>query len=430
MKTSKKNVTKKNVTKKNIKSQISLEKINNYNILFINNNKHLISIQSFILNGPIHEHKKIAGINHLLEHVLVNSYKKCKKFSCFEYLNKLSILFNAHTKQNILNYHASGLIENTKEILQYIVNIIINPKFTNTLIDKEKQAVHNELIEKIDNPLYELDNMINMKFYNIEGLKYCQDYKLQIKNLKRFNKKILLDYYKKYYIPNNILFVISGNYNKKEIKNYLSMNLPRENYSKKTNYNNIDCFTNKSEIFFIKNNKLNSTKIIYRFPTSFKTNTKDLLILMFTCKALKIILLQILRGKNDLIYSISIVPIVNICGTNIEIFINTKNTNRVKVIKIIKEIITKYKSQLISEVYLKAIKKQYLISFYRKNFTPKDYAELFGIQYIYKHFLDNKILTPEEIKTEVMKITTHNIKNIINKAFNFNKVIIGYTNNQ
>ena len=53
--------------------------INGYNILLIPFPNDTVTVKSFINTGYINEDKNNLGINHLLEHVLVNSNKNCKK---------------------------------------------------------------------------------------------------------------------------------------------------------------------------------------------------------------------------------------------------------------------------------------------------------------------------------------------------------------
>ena len=141
MKTNKKKTNKKKTNKTRKITNINLEKINGYNVLFLRNHSDTISIQSYIFKGFIHEKKSNMGINHLLEHVLSNAYKNCDNYNCYEYLNLLGLMSNASTNHNIINYYATGLLKETNDIIDYIVNITVNPIFNNYLVEKEKSAV-------------------------------------------------------------------------------------------------------------------------------------------------------------------------------------------------------------------------------------------------------------------------------------------------
>lgn len=404
--------------------------INNYRVVFIKSNSRLLSIQSYIFNGFIHESRKNVGVNHLLEHVLANAYKKCKKFNCFEYLTKLGIEYNAYTSDNILNYYTFGLNQDIDKMLEYIVKITITPTFDEKLVDREKQAVNNELLAWLDNSRYAISNRVSKLLYNLDGLKYSGDAEQQISNLEKFNSKNLQKYYGTNYTNNNTLFVISGNYNKRDIIKKLNHYLPSCPKQERINYNNINCFTNVKTTEFLKNSKLKGTQIYLCFPTRVKYNSKRLIILKFTRDVLHYYLFQLLRVKNRLVYGTELSIDVNVCGTTISLFINTKNENLLKVLTLLKYIINYYKKNVISNRDLEPFKKKFMVNFYNKKYTPKELANIYGIQYIYQHFLQTKILHPDRVKNIYMNIEGKDIQKSICENFNFDKLICVYSNNQ
>ena len=104
-------------------------------------------------------------------------------------------------------------------MLNYIINITLAPEFNNQVINREKQAVYNELLQHIDESKYEIKNMMNRLFYTYYGLQNSYNARQQIENLKGFTAKYFREYYKNNYTHENILFVISGNFNKSLILN-------------------------------------------------------------------------------------------------------------------------------------------------------------------------------------------------------------------
>lgn len=425
--------TKKKILRLNKTSTVTrkpeIKTINNYQVVFIKSNSRLLSIQSYIFNGFIHETREDVGVNHLLEHVLANAYKKCKKFNCFEYLTKLGIQYNASTSDNILNYYTFGLNKDIDKMLEYIVKITIEPEFNEKLVDREKQAVNNELLAWLDNSKYPISNRVSKLLYKLDGLKYSDDAEKQISNLKRFNSKNLQEYYRENYTNNNTLFVISGNYNKSDIVKKLNHYLPSCPKQEKINYNSINCFTNVKTTEFLKNSKLKGTQIYLCFPTRVKYNSKRVITLNFVKEVLYYYLFQLLRVKNRLVYGIKLSIDVNVCGTTISLFINTKNENLLKVLTLLKYMINYYKKNIISNRDLEPFKKKFMVNFYNKKYTPKNLANIYGIQYIYQHFLDTKILHPDTVKNIYMNVEGKDIQKSICENFDFDKLICVYSNN-
>jgi predicted Zn-dependent peptidase len=425
-KNNKNNKSKKNKTIKIVKP--ILHTINNYNVVFLKNKSKTITIQSYIFNGFIHEDKDDVGINHLLEHVLMNAYKKCKNFNCYKYFNEIGILKNASTDNNIIKYYTLGLLKNIDIMLDFIINITVNPVFNTKLINREKEAVHNEALIHLDNPITALYNIISHHFYTIKGLKYRYDYQQHIKNLKKFDYKYLMNYYKKNYNNSNTYFVISGDINTGHIIKLLKNMLPLNPIEKSINYNKLNCYTNKKDSFFIQNKTMESTKILFYFPTYFHINVNKLIILKLAVNILQSLLLEQLRVEKELIYSIIFNIETNICGSIANISVNTKNDHYVKVINECKNIINKYKKENIEKKYLEAAKNKYLIKFFNKKFNTNDYAEFYGIQYIYKENLNTKILSPDQYKNQILKVTLKDVKSIIKEVFNFDKCMIAHSN--
>ena len=135
------------------------------------------------MNGFINENKKNIGVNHLLEHVLSNAYKKCVNYDCYEFLNNAGLLSNASTDNNIIQYYVTGLIEDVNKMIEYIINITINPIFNEELITKEKKAVINELLISLDDSDSQIYNKMNKQFYTVEGLQYMDDDQYMIDNI-------------------------------------------------------------------------------------------------------------------------------------------------------------------------------------------------------------------------------------------------------
>ena len=131
-------------TKKNIRHSLpEVHVINGYTIFLYPYPNKTTYIEMVTNNGFISETKETSGINHLLEHVLTNAWRKCKDNKCSPYWTTRGVTYNASTSDTLLRYHTFGLRKYTKEMLDYIINITINPKITEKMIENEHTAVEN-----------------------------------------------------------------------------------------------------------------------------------------------------------------------------------------------------------------------------------------------------------------------------------------------
>ena len=234
--------------------------INDFKIILnYNSNSNTTMVESYVSNGFINENFENAGISHLLEHVVTEGWKKCDG-DCSNYWKKKGVLTNASTGQTNVQYYMHGLENFSKEMVDYICSISINPIITKSRMVKEKKAVQNELMIHAAHPQMDLYNILNKMLFRIEGLIGQDDMKLQLKNLDSFTVDDLKSWARRFYGSGNIIFVISGKFSKREITKLLKIRLKKANpirvipkYS--------DIFKQGLEVQFLKNNNIENTNI-------------------------------------------------------------------------------------------------------------------------------------------------------------------------
>ena len=101
-------------------------KINDFQIVLNKNRKSKTTmVEAYISNGFIHENRDNAGITHLLEHIITESWKKCGTKGCTNYWKKKGVLTNASTGQTNTQYYMHGLSEYTDEMVDYITSFAL-----------------------------------------------------------------------------------------------------------------------------------------------------------------------------------------------------------------------------------------------------------------------------------------------------------------
>lgn len=149
--------------------------INGFSILLLPiKESKVIRVEGLLYGGNIIEHKKNAGISHILEHALMESWEKCKKKHCTYFWEKYGTFSNAYTNDTYLHFWKQGLAKHCDLILDYIISIILHPQLSEKMINKERNAVRNELNMYLNKPNWRLSNAIYKDFYKIEGIQYSQ----------------------------------------------------------------------------------------------------------------------------------------------------------------------------------------------------------------------------------------------------------------
>ena len=113
----------------------------------------------------MNEDRKTSGISHLLEHILTESWKKCKD-DCAKYWGNKGIITNASTGDTTVNYYVEGLEKNYQELIEYIVKITTAPQFKESRIEVEKKAVKEELKRELNDDGWKIADKISNLLYS------------------------------------------------------------------------------------------------------------------------------------------------------------------------------------------------------------------------------------------------------------------------
>jgi predicted Zn-dependent peptidase len=169
--------------------------------------------------------KKESGINHLFEHILCQSWRKCIQRECSQFWAERPVHRNAETMAQAVSYYITGLATETDDMLNYIVQIISNPRFDVKVVEAEKRAIMNELTITQNNPAHKLTHALFAHIVSGEsGLLNKTDIQLQIDNLKRITAEDIVTYYKRFYNSNNITFFFSGKITTTQISAIMTKN--------------------------------------------------------------------------------------------------------------------------------------------------------------------------------------------------------------
>jgi len=389
-------------------------------------------VEAYISNGFIHETKENAGITHLLEHIITESWKKCGTKGCTNYWKKKGVLTNASTGQTNTQYYMHGLADYTNEMVDYITSICTFPIITSSRTKKEKKAVHNELLMHQTYPSNPLYNLMNSILFRPEGLIVQDDTKLQIKNLKDITIRHLKNWFHKFYGAGNIIFVISGNFSKNKV-----LNIIRKKLSKVPpiriipKYN--DIFTVGNQIKFLKNNSIENTTIMFSFHSQLYQKDMEIFYIdffkEFIGSGITSLIMEELREKKQLIYNVGLDNYTTPYGTYITLEISCKNKDIEDVVKGTLKILKKLATGKFRTEYLSYVKQAYMVEHYETCLNNSYLSGFFGEQYINQIYnFEEKpvILTFDQVAKSILKISKPNFVLFVKKLLIFSNMKIAY----
>lgn len=176
---------------------------NGLEVITIKKDTQISSINIGVKVGALNESLNEKGISHYIEHMLFKGTDNRTFQKLNDDLEALGGEYNAYTDFSQTVYSISCLEDELKSAIEILSDMLICSKFPEEEIEKERGVILAEIRSSKDSVEDFSFKKINEVAFKESSLRY--DVAGLDENVKRFTKKELYDYYKKYYIPNNSL---------------------------------------------------------------------------------------------------------------------------------------------------------------------------------------------------------------------------------
>ena len=174
------------------------------------NGTRTVTVLVLVGTGSKYENKENNGISHFLEHMFFKGTKnRPNTMDIATELDSVGASFNAFTDKECTGYWVK-LNSAQKELgLDVVSDMLLNSKFAQEEIDRERGVIIEEVNMNHDNPLMYIDDLFEECLYGdtpagweILGPK---------KNINNFQRKDFLNYFKKQYGGENTVVCLAGN---------------------------------------------------------------------------------------------------------------------------------------------------------------------------------------------------------------------------
>lgn len=177
----------------------------------------------FVVPGETQETEVPKGVAHFLEHKM---FEQESGVNSLDTLTALGVDANAYTT----NGHTAYLFECTKnfdEALDELLNYIQNPYFTDQNVEKEKGIIEQEINMYDDDAESKLYINAMKAMYKENPIRI--DVAGTVDSIKNISKEILYDTYNNFYVPSNMVIVVSGDFEPEKIFNQIKNKIKIEN---------------------------------------------------------------------------------------------------------------------------------------------------------------------------------------------------------
>ncbi len=177
------------------------------------------------------------GIAHFLEHKMFEQENGEDPFTFF---SKSGTGCNAGTSYNKTSYFVWG-VNNIEENLNYLLDFVNTPYFTDENVEKEKGIIIQEIKMYDDNPDWVLTEEVQKSTFKNHPIRY--DIAGYSETVNSITKEDLYKCYNTFYQNSNMLLVVSGKFDKDKIMKVIKNN------------ETLNSRTSKTEIKKIKENE-------------------------------------------------------------------------------------------------------------------------------------------------------------------------------
>lgn len=168
----------------------------------------VVSIQAWVRVGSADEPDDIAGVSHLLEHMLFKGTKKRRVGEIAREVESNGGYINAFTTYDATVYYVTIASRYFETGIDVLADAIQNSSFDMAELEKEKEVVIEEIKRSNDIPERKAMNDIFELAYKVHP--YRRPIIGFSEKVKAITRERLINYYKKWYSPDNITLVVSG----------------------------------------------------------------------------------------------------------------------------------------------------------------------------------------------------------------------------
>lgn len=214
-----------------IKEKVYIEKLSNGLTVMIipkseTTKKYIIwgtrfgSIDNKFLDGKEGKQVEVPdGVAHFLEHKL---FEQENGTNSLDVLSNLGVNANAYTTDNHTAY-LYECTENFYEALDEFMDYVQHPYFTDENVEKEKGIIGQEINMYADYPEWQVYMNALDCLYENNPIKV--DTAGSIESIAKIDKEMLYTCYNTFYTPNNMVLVVSGDFDPEELLNKIKSRL-------------------------------------------------------------------------------------------------------------------------------------------------------------------------------------------------------------
>jgi len=179
-----------------------------------------VSYAGFAINaGTRDERADQPGMAHFVEHMLFKGTEKRKAWHILNHMEKVGADLDAYTNKEETVVYSVFLQEHLKRAVDLMADLVFHSTFPQAEIEKETDVIIGEIQSYEDTP----SDLIFDGFEDLifSGHALGRDILGSAEALKRYTTADALAFYRQFYVPENMVFFVTGKYEMKQVIRYV-----------------------------------------------------------------------------------------------------------------------------------------------------------------------------------------------------------------
>ena len=185
----------------------------------------IVIVDTWIRTGSINESDENNGVAHFLEHLFFKGTSKHPAKEFDQILESKGAITNAATSKDFTHYYILIPSQYFELALDLHSDMLLNPLIPRKELEKERKVVIEEIAKNNDKPTTVLYRNMIQSFYKIHP--YKRDVIGNKDVIETISREQILDFYNKWYTPENMTTVIIG-----DIDTQKAFNLVKSKFNK------------------------------------------------------------------------------------------------------------------------------------------------------------------------------------------------------
>jgi secreted Zn-dependent insulinase-like peptidase len=175
----------------------------------------MVGVNVAVEVGSAYETFSTSGMSHMLEHLLFNGTTSRTQKQLYDDVDMIGGYNNAHTDLYYTDYMMVTPEENIIKGMEIQADMLFNSTMPEDKFEKEKGIVLEEISKSLANPQEQFErNTISLLY---KGHALSLPTLGTYSTIKSFKRDDVYSFYKNYYVPNNMILSVIGNFKTKDM---------------------------------------------------------------------------------------------------------------------------------------------------------------------------------------------------------------------